>query len=716
MDTLGLTSGEHGPGDDLIMLTPTALVLGTMGTLLPEGYAAVAWPESGVPASDGEPNGGLRLALVARKTGASPAGPDVSPAGGPLVVLRDLLDARVLLGCLIDGSDHVHRWVEVWVQDIAGLAQALPTYRETLTNSKLDERWTARADAMVGLVRAGWETKHPSPIVLDAKALTLRYLANLGTSDLWALCADDAVLAKVGLPAYSSSLHRYIHVPALGEKSMFVAVTAGALENERTAGVAHATGTPAGTASSIVPVNLGGGLMMVCPHEPLSYESYVDALSGLEAESILATAGAAAISIVAMAAGAGMSSGGKSKSGASGAVKVHVPGSLSGGLLSLGRGGRAGRLIETLHLKLRVLADVFEIVRDQTADSQRPMLNVCAASFGVRLNSAAWGVPALWSAEAVPRVPGEASSVDVPGSDVSYFVATGRGAPTVYSPPLAGRAMGGAGSFQIRSVRTESGATALEGTLRSQERLSVGANDLVWIRMSLGATRVQLYAMAESKTSSLASELRVRTLPQRLSESADSALKSSEGVVVPGVMFETLALAGPACDLYSLAVLAARTLLVDGKMTLPVAWDELQSLAAQVASQHDGSVGLGLRIRSIFEEEDGKAPSRWLEQLGPQHLTRERWDARDALAAVTPEVWYDVLAAAVRCVPGAGPDSVCQGYGEAPTGMIHRVFDRACEDWRDLLLRTRGLVISDHATNREVHQIVSKFLSGAAVR
>lgn len=706
------------------MVTPTALVLGTMGSPLPEGYEAVAWPAGAGPASKDEPSGRLRLAIVARKPGS---GPESSGAVGPLVVLRDVLDARVLLGCFVDDAQNVHRWAEVWVQDVGGLAEAMPTYRETLTNRKLDERWTARCEAMArlgsargasrssggGLVRAGWEAKHPTPVVLDPKALTMSPLLSPDHGGRWALCEDDTALAKAGLPAYSSSLHRYIHVPTLGDKGVFVPVTPGAPENDRTAGLAHALGTPVGGSGAVVPVNLGGGLMMVCPHEPLSYEAYVDALAGLEAEAVPAAAGAAATAIVAMAAGAGISSADK---GESSATKGHLPGSLSGGLLGLGRGGRAGRLAETLHLRLRVLADAFGIVRDQTADTQRPMLNVSAASFGVRLNDAAWGVPALWSAQAVARVPGEASSVDVPGSDVSYFVATGRGGPTIYSPGLAGRSVGGSGSFQVRSVRTENGATTLEGTLRSQERLSVGASDLVWIRMNLGATRVQLYAMAESKTSSLASELRVRTLPQRLREAEDSVLKSSEGVVVPGVLFEALALAGPACDLYSLAVLAARTLLVDGKMTLPVAWDELQSLAAQVASQHDGSVGLGLRIRGIFEAGDAKAPARWLEQLGPHRLTRERWDPRDALAAVTPEVWYDVLAAAVRCVPGAGPDSACQSFGEAPAGMIHRVFDRACEDWRDLLVRTRSLVVSDHAANREVHQVVVKFLGGAAPR
>lgn len=704
------------------MVTPMALVLGTMGGPLPEGYAAAVWPGGERPGFSGEPSGRLALALVVRKP---VAGAEAGGASGPLVVLRDVLDARVFLGCFIDEAWNVHRWAEVWVQEIGGLAEAVPTYRETLTNRKLDDLWIARCEGVAragsrvgtsgirggGLVRAGWEAKHPGPVVLDLKTLTLNVLVSPELGERWGLCENDSALSAAGLPAYSSSLHRYIHVPSLGDKSVFVPVTPGAPENDRTAGLAHAIGPAGRGVGGVVAVNLGGGLMMVCPHEPLSYEAYVDAITGLEAESVPATAGAATTAITAMAAGAGLALGEK---GTPAATRSHLPGSFSGGLLSLGRGGRAGRLAETLHLKLRVLADAFGIVRELTCEAQRPMLNLSAASFGVRLLDAAWGVPVLWTAHAVARVPGEASTIDIPGSDVSYFVATGRGGPTIYSPGLAGRSVGGSGSFQIRSVRSENGAMTLEGTLRTQDRLSVGVSDLVWIRTSLGTTRIQLYAMAESKTSSLASELRVRTLPQRFREAEESVLNSAEGVVVPGVMFETLALAGPACDLYSLAVLSARTLLVDGKVTLPVAWDELQSLAAQVASQHDGSVGLGLRIRGIFESGDDRAPSRWLEQLGPHRLTRERWDPRDALAAVTPEVWYDVLAAAVRCVPGAGPDSACQSFGEAPPGMIHRVFDRACSDWRDLLVRTRSMVVSDQGSNREIHQIVSAFLGGVA--
>lgn len=129
------------------MVTPTALVLGTMGTPMPDGYVAVPWPD-GMPAPpSARPPASLTVGSGVgdrrAQPGPSSSQPDASMAGGPLVVLRDLLDARVLLGCFIDTAQSVHRWVEVWVQDIGGLAKALPTYRETLTNSKLDEHWAA---------------------------------------------------------------------------------------------------------------------------------------------------------------------------------------------------------------------------------------------------------------------------------------------------------------------------------------------------------------------------------------------------------------------------------------------------------------------------------------------------------------------------------------------------------------------------------------------
>ena len=68
-----------------------------------------------------------------------------------------------------------------------------------------------------------------------------------------------------------------------------------------------------------------------------------------------------------------------------------------------------------------------------------------------------------------------------------------------------------------------------------------------------------------------------------------------------------------------------RALLVSAKSPLPVALDELLSLARQVAVEHDPGVALGVRIHGILER-DG----RFLASLGPHHLVQEEMTPAEA--------------------------------------------------------------------------------------
>ena len=76
------------------------------------------------------------------------------------------------------------------------------------------------------------------------------------------------------------------------------------------------------------------------------------------------------------------------------------------------------------------------------------------------------------------------------------------------------------------------------------------------------------------------------------------------------------------------------------------------------------------------------------------------------------EVWWDVLAALVRTFPGIGPDSACADYGDAPSGGIHKVFDKLSGDLSSLLLRTRSLIVIDWRANREIHSVIRNFATG----
>src|SRR2546421_1739015 len=105
-------------------------------TGIPEGYSAIPIQESDLGSA-------VRLCVLARQT------PD--PATGHLVLLRDLPDAMVYLGCLTDAAGRLREWAEVWVQNVDGLDSSLPALRESCSNHSLDERWGRTAKAFFSL-------------------------------------------------------------------------------------------------------------------------------------------------------------------------------------------------------------------------------------------------------------------------------------------------------------------------------------------------------------------------------------------------------------------------------------------------------------------------------------------------------------------------------------------------------------------------------------
>src|SRR5688500_1423065 len=102
---------------------------------LPPGYAAVPI----LPAPPASPPPPLRVCILARET--------TDPVAGHLVLLREMLDAKAYLGCIIDAAEQVQRWVEVWVQDASAAQSQAGPGRELLTPKVLDERWRSYVDA-----------------------------------------------------------------------------------------------------------------------------------------------------------------------------------------------------------------------------------------------------------------------------------------------------------------------------------------------------------------------------------------------------------------------------------------------------------------------------------------------------------------------------------------------------------------------------------------
>jgi len=644
-------------------------VFASVPARLPANFAAGAITPDNAP---------LRICIIIRT--------DAKPGVSPLVPIRETLDARVYLGCITDAAGAVIRYVELWVQDPTGLGRAPAAYRNALTNHTLDERWVRMANDLASsdspIITCGWESTHPAPLFLDAKTQKIIPPRDERTGASWNLCTDESLLERKGLPAYGTTLSRHLYQPDLADTSEVLPV-------DLIGGEPSAIKSALGLAGTPISVNPGGGLMLVTPLAECSFEHFCDALSGHSGEAGDADSFLRVISASAL--------------GATNGKPVK-----QGGWLGLSGVGQTGRMIEALHVKLMLLAGAASHLHAAARRSQAPLLNITADSLRVRLTPGLSTLPLWWAAQTVLVVPGEALELPIPNTSTKYFVAPSSGGMSIYAPASIGQIAGGKGWLRLRNVSSEGDGTILEGTLSTQERLAAGTNDLLWLRLSAGPTRIDLHATVDAGSAMATGELRLRTVPTRLTEGAVSHLRSALGVPIPDVAFELVPLLSTPCDLYSFGVLAVRTLLAGGKRSLPVALDDVLSLALHTGRDADSGRDLATRIGLAFESD-----KRFTESLGPQSLLVDCPDATNAFDAVPPRLWFGVLAFTIRCLTGVSPDSRCRDFGDAPAGAIHRVFDGPLEDLYALLSSCRALIVPDHALNREIRSVVKDCLASA---
>ncbi|KPK76836.1 MAG: hypothetical protein AMJ79_05250 [Phycisphaerae bacterium SM23_30] len=647
-------------------------------TKLPKGYAAVA-------VNAGQTDAPLKICVLVKVK------PD--PVAGHLVVLRVTLDAQVLLGCITDAEGRVYQWLEVWVQNLDALQQTAPACREVLNNEILDKRWQGCLQAFEQfdepkVIKTGWETAHPLPTFLNIKQLQPVHPVDSDGGDHWQLCQDDALLEKKQLPRYSVSLHRYLYVPKLKDESPFVPVTPDAPANE----AAKSLGEVVADLKKLVPLNPAAGLMLIRNFSAIDFEAFVDLLSGgawegiLQGRSVLDLGGLAEV------------------------LKGDDAALYGQGRLFLGPHGRWGRLIETFHLKLLLLMDAVSTVRTVVEHQQRPLLDLCPESFQVQIGPSGCALPFLWTARARLADAGDAIELPIESTETQYYLPARATGSSIYRPASMGNATGGQGGLRIRKIFDDAReGIFLEGTFTTKERLEIAGHDLIWLQLPLANSRIDLYARLQADAALAAGEWRFRTMGQKFSTPQVKALREAEGVPFPKTPFEVIPLLSSPVDLYSLGVLAVQTLLVDGQTTLPVALDEVLSLARQAAQEYDESAPIDERIQTIF-----KSDQRWLESLGAHRLVREEIAPQEAFDLVPPDLWWQTLALLIRMFAGMGPDSWCRDYGDAPPGGIHLVFEPALKELEKLILRTRSLVVIDWKFNREVHAVIRRFATGMA--
>ena len=347
-------------------------------------------------------------------------------------------------------------------------------------------------------------------------------------------------------------------------------------------------------------------------------------------------------------------------------------------------------------------------VRAATQETGAPLLDLSAASFRVRLpESSPAGMPFLWNAQPVLHASEGAAPAPLIGQADAprWLLPIGDpGIATPYRPDEFLRWKTGHATVRLgKFSRSEDGAGILEGTLAALENLPGATTDLLRLRLRLGigGEPIDLDARPDPGAAAAPGEIRSRTLPRLVPEPAAQALAAAEGTVLPGVAFETLPELGSPCDLHALGILALRCLLAGGVIPLEAVADELRSLARQAGPPPaDKPASLERRL-----EKAAAADPRWPRLLGPQNLTcEEELTAKQAFEQVPPALWWQTLALALRCLPGAGAESFSAGFGGVSAGL----FDEPIRLWEDLVRRSRSLVVVDWRQNREIRSVIDQ--------
>ncbi len=383
---------------------------------------------------------------------------------------------------------------------------------------------------------------------------------------------------------------------------------------------------------------------------------------------------------------------------------------VEGGHLLLSRRDVSSRLSEVVHLKLRMLADAIEEVAAAVESTKGPLFAIDLDSFRVDLSRPGTGVPYLWSARARLATTGDALEVSLDGSERRQFISASGDTTSIFRPESATPPAAGGAVLRIREVIEQGDDTVvIDATASTPERVSLAEHDLLWLKPTLGSGPVDLYFRLEEGRTLAEGESRIRSLPLNADQNARSTFRALAGVPIAEVPLRVLPQRSSPCDLYALGVIATRAFFADQQQTLPVALDQVMSLARRAGEAGAPETALVDRISAVFESDP-----RWLESLGPHRIVSEELSAPEALRGIPFQLWVDILATVCRMFPGLSPDSSCRSLGDAPAHAPHRVFDTAKRDLNRLLVCSRSLIVVDWESNREVHSLIRDHMTGLA--
>jgi hypothetical protein len=610
-------------------------------------------------------------------------------ASGPFILLRELPEARVYLGCVCDAGEQIQDWVEIWVQTHELRDLAYSGYQERLSNFVCDERWDLewlayRDNLPEGVITTGMEKTNPVPILM--KRHTARADAGLAATATanWRICKDDALLAACGLPPYSTSSFRYLHDPESSGAKTFLATSPDAPVNSQVQPISQLS-----AAADVVAVfNPEAGLIRVSRFCPLDTEDYLQILEGRPWP--------------------GPTAGGAPVFPAKSYAELQAWSASGKGLPFMlhGDGHEGDRLNEVFYLKLSALHAMFKQVRNYVKARQLPLLNLSPSSFRMAVPAVGDQFPALWTTNCTLVKTGQAYPLQIKSTEQKYFIRLGRIEPSTFLPAGLGAHSFGVGSVRIRTVTTETDGIILEGTLVAEEYFTLEAHDLLWFKLPLGEERLEFFAHVYAAESVGPKEARFRTVPVKLPESLNESLKRFAGMVFAKSPYEVWPLLSSPCDLFSLGVMAVRILLANSTSNFPVILDEVLGLARHFGNEFKEEGAFLAEFKSFLDHDQ-----QILDLVSPHKLTETCRLPHQARAQIDLEIWLDTIGLVLRLFPGTGSQALCKDFGDVSPLALETVFNHPVQRLELLILRLRSILAPSLSTNEEIAGVLLKQLA-----
>ena len=196
-------------------------------------------------------------------------------------------------------------------------------------------------------------------------------------------------------------------------------------------------------------------------------------------------------------------------------------------------------------------------------------------------------------------------------------------------------------------------------------------------------------------------EARFRTVPVKLGESANAALKRVAGTVFAKSPYEIWPLLSSPCDMFSLGIMAVRILLSNGTCSFPVIIDEVLGLSRHLGTQVKNANDILPVFKALVQREQ-----RLFDLVSPHNLIEGKEQPQSARERIHKEIWLDTMGLVLRLFPGAGPHSFCKDFGDVSPLALETIFDRPIQELETLLLRLRSVLTPSLFANEEIANIL----------